>query len=170
MFLNILLRTLQKETVMLRVILATLVAAIVSLSVSNANAAEDFAAHHVEKVATEKVATPVIAEDSLAAVHKTVIVDVVDNIIAGKSKPLLFGGKYIVVEVGNGTLGGFGFLVDIQTGKVILMPYGVEGFEYRADSTLLVVNPEIPEHLEGVFSTEYWVLDEQEGEFVQLNQ
>jgi len=53
-----------------------------------------------------------------------------------------FGGHYVMVTTGCGTACQIGVLVDRRTGRIVdKLPLATTGYDYRANSNLLVVNP-----------------------------
>lgn len=76
-----------------------------------------------------------------------------------ESEGINYGGKYTLVFWGCGSPCQSGAIIDRSTGSMIWLPTASLGYEFKADSTLLVVNPnpadywddDIPEWLEREF-------------------
>lgn len=57
-----------------------------------------------------------------------------------------FGGYYVVLTTGCGTALQCGVIVDLRTGEIAgQLPTATTGYEFRPNSRLLVVNPEVPD-------------------------
>lgn len=91
------------------------------------------------------------------------------RIKAAMEQGAVFGGKFALAEIGNGTMGQFGFIVDMTNGKVYRIPYAFLGYEFRLDSRLLIINPKSFDDEFGQadqFQEEYWEWDGKS--FIQL--
>lgn len=62
------------------------------------------------------------------------------------SEGITFGGKYTLVIWGCGTSCQSGAIIDRKTGEMIWLPTASLGYEYQADSTLIIVNPHPEEY------------------------
>lgn len=56
-------------------------------------------------------------------------------------KGMNFGGRYIFVKISCGTDCYSSTLLDLKTGRVYAGPHAVNGYQFRPDSRLLLVNP-----------------------------
>lgn len=59
----------------------------------------------------------------------------------GATRTVNFGGRFVIVEWGCGTSCQSGAAIDLSDGKIYELPVSEWSREYRAESTLLIVNP-----------------------------
>jgi len=118
-------------------------------------------------------AKPILKSNRLGEMFKTVITHTYyskdDMRQWHGTTGLNFGGHYCFAYWGCGSPCQMAVIVDLKTGIIYDAPAGSFGYEFRANSRLVVVNPDIPCTGCSGFTTEYWVLDELSQKFVQMH-
>jgi hypothetical protein len=143
--------------------------AMFGVAVTHADPIPQFEEHGVAPVAPIEAMPPDLASHPDATTFRSVLQE-------GSAHGVNFAGHYTLVMWGCGSPCNRFALIDRWTGAVYFPPIGPAlGAQFRADSTLLIADPpgmirlQCPE-LRHMFSTQYWVWNEQHKSFQFLDE